>query len=323
MKSPGVSIIVCCYNAAETLRGTLDSFLAQTYEALEVLVVNDASTDETFDIVRSYQEKDSRVRMVTHDRNQGLAHGRKTGVENASNELLSFLDADDIAMPNMVNRLVETLQSDDMILGVSSYRVYFDEERDLGIQKIGPITREAYLKLYEGKKLVFLSYPNLVRKADVLAAGGYRVDILPNPYGIRHEDFCEDLDMWCRMADLSSAGRYFITLKEPLSRYRKPADSMSTKNLTHMQNKMRWIKDCLLRRRAGQPERGLAEFLSSRTTWQRLNDWHSDRAAGCYKKAGFAYSKKNLIGMAWYLFLSGVMSPKLIRQKIATQKIKS
>ena len=66
MKSPGVSIIVCCYNAAETLRGTLDSLLAQTYEALEVLVVNDASTDETFDIVRSYQEKDSRVSALPH-----------------------------------------------------------------------------------------------------------------------------------------------------------------------------------------------------------------------------------------------------------------
>ena len=322
MSSQSVSIIVCCYNAADTLRATLDSLLAQTYEALEILVINDASTDETPEIVRAYQQKDPRVRMVTHDRNKGLAHGRKTGVESASSELLTFLDADDIAMPTMVERLVETLLSDEMILGVSSYRVYFNEERDLGIQKIGPTTQAEYLKPYEGKKLVFLSYPNLVRKADVLAAGNYRVDIMPNPQGIRHEDFCEDLDMWCRMSDLSADGRYFLTLKEPLSRYRKPADSMSTKNLTHMQNKMRWIKDCLLHRRAGQPERSLAEFLSSRSTWQRMNDWRGDGAAGFYKKAGFAYSKKNIAGMVWYLLLSGTMSPKLIRQKIATQKLK-
>jgi len=321
MTVSSVTIIVCCYNAAETLRATLDSLLAQTHEALEVLVVNDASTDESPDIIRSYQERDPRVRMVTHDRNRGLAHGRKTGVENASNELLSFLDADDIATPNMVERLVETLLSDDMILGVSSYRVYFDEERDLGIQKIGPNTREEYQKLYERNKLVFLSYPNLVRKADVLAAGSYRVDILPNPNGIRYEDFCEDLDLWCRMSDLSADGRYFITLKEPLSRYRKPAGSMSTKNVRIMQDKMRWIKDCLRRRRASEPERSFADFLASRTAWEQFSDRRADAAAGFYKKAGFAYAHRNYSGLAWYLLLTGVTSPKLIRQKVATQRV--
>lgn len=320
--SPPVTMIVCCYNATKTLADTLESLLTQTYEALEILVVNDASTDNTADMVRAYRARDPRVRMVTHDVNKGLAHARKTGVDNASNELLTFIDADDIAMPTLVERLVETLLSDEKILGVSSYRIYFDDERDLGVQKIGPTTREAYMHLYDNKKLVFLSYPNLVRKVDVLAAGNYRIDILPNPEGIRYEDFCEDLDMWCRMSDLSADGRYFITLKETLSRYRKPGDSMSTKNLTHMQNKMRWIKDCLMRRRASQPERDYSEFLASRTVWQRMGDWRSDHAAAFYKKAGFAYSQRSFPGMVWNLMLTGLLSPKLIRQKIATQKMK-
>ena len=160
-----------------------------------------------------------------------------------------------------------------------------------------------------------------MRKTDVLEAGNYRIDILPNSDGIRYEDFCEDLDMWCRMADLSADGRYFITLKEPLSRYRKPTGSMSTKNLIHMQNKMRWIKDCMLHRRNGKAERSYAEFLASRTALQRLGDWRSDQAAGFYKLAGFAYSKRNYPSMAWYLLLTGLLSPKLVRQKIATQKV--
>ena len=146
--SPAVSIVVCCYNAAETLPATLDSLLAQTHKALEILVVNDASTDNTSEIVRSYQDRDARVRMVTHEKNRGLAHGRKSGVDNAANELLTFIDADDIAMPNMVQRLVEILQSNDMILGASSYRIYFDDDRDLGVQRIGPTTRAAYMRLY-------------------------------------------------------------------------------------------------------------------------------------------------------------------------------
>lgn len=315
-----ISIIVCCYNAINTLPDTLASLQAQTYRDIEILIVNDASTDGTVEMVKEAQRGDPRIRIVHHSSNKGLAHGRNTGVEAAANELLTFIDADDIAMPNMVERLAEELMADDTRLGVSAYRVYFDDDRDLGLQRIGPTSRDAYLKIYNGKRLLFLSYPNLVRRRDVLAVGGYRVDVMSNAEGIRHADFCEDLDLWCRMSDLSSGGRYFITLQESLSRYRKPAGSMSTRNVKHMQNKMRWIKDCLLRRRAGQTERSLEAFLASRTVWQRLADVRADTAAGIYKKAGFAFAKRNYVTLAWYLLLVGVLSPKLLHQKIATQR---
>ena len=321
MNRPFVSIIVCAYNAEKDIPETLDSLIAQSYDALEILVVDDASTDATPGIVRDYARRDARVRMITHTENRGLAHGRKTGVAEASHELLTFIDADDIAMPKMIERLVEALLEDDKRLGVSAYRVYFDDSRDLGVQKVGPTKREDYMRLYDGEKLVFLSYPNLVRKTDVLAAGGYRIDVMPNDDGIRYEDFCEDLDMWCRMSDLSADGRYFITLKEPLSRYRKPAGSMSTKNVRIMQDKMRWIKDCLRRRRASEPEHSLADFLASRTAWERFSDRRADAAAGFYKKAGFAYANRNYPSLAWYLLLTGLTSPKLIRQKAATQRV--
>lgn len=183
-RHPPVSIIVCAYNAQKDILDTLDSLAAQTYPKIEILIVDDASTDATSAICAEFAARDPRVRVVTHSQNQGLAHGRKTGVEEASNEFLTFIDADDIAMPNMVMRLVETLKSDDKILGVSSYRIYFDDDRDLGIQKVGPTTREAYMKLYQSNKLVFLSYPNLVRKADVLAVGNYRIDIMRSDNGI-------------------------------------------------------------------------------------------------------------------------------------------
>lgn len=151
-------------------------------------------------------------------------------------------------------------------------------------------------------------------------AMSYRQAVMPNPAGIRYEDFSEDLDLWCRMSDLGAEGRYFLTLPENLLRYRKPLDSLSTKNLSLMQLKMRWIKDCLRRRRAGQPERTLANFIASRTAWQRFSDWRSDNAAGFYKRAGFAYARRNFPALAWYLALASALSPKLIRQKIASQK---
>jgi len=316
---PPVSVIICAYNAEGTISETLSSLLAQTYKNLEILVIDDASTDSTAAVCKLCSEQDPRVRVYRHVVNKGLAHARKSGVENCSYDLLAFLDADDIAMPEMIEKMVSKIISDHDILGVSAYGTYFREDKNLGTQKIGPVTRDEYMKLYLNKKLIFISNPNLVRKKDLLSVGGYRVDILPNPQNIRHADFCEDLDTWCRMSDLSIDGRYFITLAEPLWRYRKPAESMSTKNLKYMQNKMRWIKDCLLRRRAGEPERSLAEFIASRSWLDRINDHREDAAAGFYKRAGFAYSSRNYFLLGIFLTLTIFCSPKLIRQKIKTQ----
>ena len=65
-KNLPVSIVVCAYNAQEHIRETLDSLIAQTYDHLEILIVDDASTDATPEICREYAECDGRVRVVTH-----------------------------------------------------------------------------------------------------------------------------------------------------------------------------------------------------------------------------------------------------------------
>jgi len=320
--SAPVTVIVCAYNAAKYIRDTLNSLIVQTYESLEILIVDDASNDETAAISRSYAERDSRVRVVRHPENRGIAHARKTGIEQSSHELLTFIDSDDVAMPHMVETLIREMLADDKRLGVSAFRIYFEDTRDLGMQQIGPTSREAYNRLYSHNKLIFLSFPHLVRKADVLCAGGFRVGLLPNADGVRYEDFCEDLDLWCRMSDFSADGRYFITLTEPLSKYRKSSDSLSTKNLRQMQNKIRWIKDCLLRRRSGQQEQSYANFLATRPRRKRILNWFADKSAQFYKQAGFAYSRRNYGRLILFLLLAGCASPRLMWQKIKTQAVR-
>ena len=322
MNQPPVTIVVCAYNAAKDIQETLESLLVQTYRNFEILVVDDASTDETPAICAGFMARDPRVRVVRHPENVGLSHGRNTGVKEASHELLTFIDADDIALPNMVETLVRELLADSNRMGVSAYRIYFDDDRDLGLQKIGPTSLEAYMVLYTGNKLMFLTYPNLVRRKDVLQVGGYRVDIFDDGTGVRYADLCEDLDIWCRMSDLSAEGRYFITLEEPLSKYRKPADSMSTKNVKHMQNKMRWIKHCLLRRRMGESELSYGDFLANQTWRDRLGNGRKDLAAGVYKKAGLFYGQRRFLRMAFCVVAAAFLSPKLISQKIKTQAVR-
>ncbi len=233
-----------------------------------------------------------------------------------------FIDADDLASPLLIERLYDKLTADDSLIGVGCYTTYFVEEgKELGTQRIGPESRLACERLYREAKLLFMAPCTLFRKADALAVGGYRQEIMQNEQGIRYQDFSEDLDLWCRMSDLGAEGRWFVTVPESLLQYRKPIGSLSSSNLAHMQLKMRWIKDCLRRRRAGTPERSLAEFIASRSTRERLADWRSDRAAGFYKRAGFAYAQGRFPTLVFYLLLTVMLSPKFVRKKFATQRV--
>lgn len=96
---PKISIIVAAYNVENYLQQCLDSLSNQTFPDFEAIVVDDASTDATTEIIRHAAAKDPRIRPITHQRNQGLHLTRKTGVEHATGEYAFFLDGDDDLAP--------------------------------------------------------------------------------------------------------------------------------------------------------------------------------------------------------------------------------
>ena len=89
-----ISIIVPVYNAAPYLPQCLDSLVNQTYRDIEIICVNDGSTDNSLDILKAYAERDSRI-LVIHQENQGLSDARNKGLENARGEWVMFVDSDD------------------------------------------------------------------------------------------------------------------------------------------------------------------------------------------------------------------------------------
>lgn len=92
--APLVTVVIPAYNQARFLGETLDSVLCQTYRNFEIVVVNDASTDNTEEVVRGYQ--DPRIRYMAHDSNKGLPATRNTGIRAARGEFVMLLDADDL-----------------------------------------------------------------------------------------------------------------------------------------------------------------------------------------------------------------------------------
>ena len=104
-----VSVVVPTYERAEELPDTIDSVLAQTHEELELLVVDDASTDHTAEVVRSYD--DPRVEYIRHEENRGGSAARNTGIEAAEGEYVAFLDSDDEWLPKKLERQLSLLRS--------------------------------------------------------------------------------------------------------------------------------------------------------------------------------------------------------------------
>lgn len=109
--NPMVSIIIPFYNVEPFIEECIKSVLAQDYPNLEVIFVDDCSPDDSVKIVERYAGKDDRIKLVTHEHNQGLGPARNTGVEHASGAYLLFLDSDDyFSSPKAVSTLVRQAQ---------------------------------------------------------------------------------------------------------------------------------------------------------------------------------------------------------------------
>lgn len=107
-----VSVIIAVYNAQEFLRECLDSVISQTLKEIEIICVDDGSSDESFKILEEYAAKDSRV-IPVHQENQGAGAARNNGLSKAKGEYLSFLDADDIFEPDMLMAAYEKAHAKD------------------------------------------------------------------------------------------------------------------------------------------------------------------------------------------------------------------
>lgn len=215
---PPVSIVVPVYNVSRYLPQCLESVLSQTYQNIEVLIVDDGSTDGSGSICDRFAERDPRIRVI-HTDNRGLSAARNLGLESISGAFISFIDSDDWIEPNTVETLVKAaLQT-----------------------KADVVTMKACME-YVGKT----SYPQVVKKrshvyrgGDILAAYAegllgnaawnklYRAECFRDlrfPYGHNYEDV---VVAWKLMKGLSENGGSVAALSEVLYHFRARKSSIS------------------------------------------------------------------------------------------------
>ena len=215
---PLVSVIVPVYNAATYLQSTLESALSQTYRNIEIIVVDDGSTDNSAALVRDFMARDQRIRLLCQQQH-GVASARNAGIATSRGEYIAPLDADDLWSPVKIERQVAAIGVSSSIGCVITACCGIDtDDRVLWFPRSW--------RSFSGYALPTLILENisgcasspLLRRSSVEAIGGYDTSLAE-----RGAQGCEDYKLLLLLAE-----RYEVVISNmPLTGYRQVADSMS------------------------------------------------------------------------------------------------
>ncbi|NJM97220.1 MAG: UDP-glucose 4-epimerase GalE [Phormidesmis sp. RL_2_1] len=220
LDTPLVSIIIPAYNAARFIERTLRSVLNQTYHHIEVLVIDDGSTDNTADIVKRFAAADHRVQLLCQT-NAGVAAARNHGIKRAQGDFIAPIDADDIWHKTNVEKQLQVLMNADETVGmVYSWSVDIDEADQLtGWVRVSPYHGNIYPALLF-ENLIGHASATMIRRSCLETVGDYSTALLA-----QKAQGCEDWEIYLRIAQ-----RYQVAVvPEMLVGYRQVTGSMSTK----------------------------------------------------------------------------------------------
>lgn len=123
--TPLVSIIIPIYNADKYLTRCLDSIVNQTYTNLEIILINDGSSDKSPTICNKYATKDNRITLINKT-NEGVSVARNIGIQKSSGEYITFLDADDWIVSNYIEQLMTPFENEDIDISICDYQICND-----------------------------------------------------------------------------------------------------------------------------------------------------------------------------------------------------
>ncbi len=138
---PKVSIIIPCYNSAQFLQKAVDSALTQSVNEIEIILIDDGSTDKTPTLLQHYKMSDNRVEVITHIKNLGLGAARNSGIDMANGEYIFFLDSDDYMHQNALEVLYEKASDEDLDILQAQHIKHEETKQSVCPQNLIPFTR--------------------------------------------------------------------------------------------------------------------------------------------------------------------------------------
>lgn len=275
-QSPGISVLMSVRNGLPYLESAIQSICSQTYQDWEFIIVDNASSDGTPEIVERIAQGDSRIQFVQNVSDLGHSGGLNRGLELCRAAWVARMDADDIALPQRLARQLAFVQANPDVQTISCLAHYIDSNsKRVGKTVTDLVTRKAFARYQRGNLCIGLLHPGaLIERALLEAIGGYRPEFGP----------ANDIDLWCRISDHG----LILVQPEYLMEYRIHGGSLSAQSFELARLKHLWARDCMIARRAALPEPSWETFLEIRNhaPWlTRLNRWRKMHAKRLYRQA--------------------------------------
>jgi len=291
MNSPLVSIIIPTYNRSKLLKRAIESALAQTYKNFEIIIVDDASTDNTIEVIRNIL--DNRIIYIKHETKTGGSAARNTGIKSSKGEYIQLLDDDDEILPTKIEKQIQKFYDSDDSIGA----IYcgFSWVRDGKIiRKVIPRYKR---NVFQNCLLKTISANNtfLIKKKYYIDAGLWDEDLVGS----------QDFDMWIRISQLCD----FDYLNESLA-------------LVHLQNNQ--ISSNLIKKLKAQ-EDIIKKYNKTLLQHPKIFSSHLKRLYKVHclsgnNKIGFLYLlkaiRKNPLHLNSYIFLLFFIFPPKVHKAI-------
>lgn len=217
---PEISVVMPAYNAEEYVTEAIESILNQTFTDFEFIVVNDASTDKTLDIITAFAQKDKRIKIINNQKNLYIAGALNKGIEAAQGKYIARMDADDVSMPNRLQSQYDLLEQDSGIAVAGGNILLIDKNgKDIGYRTYPATNKELKARMFKHSPF---AHPTTMYRRDVFNEfGGYNPVWSPS----------EDIDLWFKIGSKYK----FASVPEYIFKYRYFSDSSSNKKIRHVE----------------------------------------------------------------------------------------
>jgi len=223
---PLVSVLMPSYNHERFISEAIESVLSQSFNDFELIIIDDASKDESKQIIENFRKKDNRIKAIYHERNMGIARTVNDGVERAKGKFIAFFSSDDLWVKDKLKKQLEVLKRNEDLIVWSEGLIIDSEGKPTGetfTQGVPERKKSGYI-LEELLKGNFICGQSVILKRENLG-------------DIRHDGQLKYLNDYKFMVDLASRYEYYF-IPEPLVSYRKHGD-----NVANLADKEDWIKD--------------------------------------------------------------------------------
>ena len=301
-------------NGLPYLEQTIRSVLAQTFQDWEFVIVDNASTDGTPELIDGFARTEARIRLLRNTTDLGHSGGLNAGLEHCHGIWVARIDADDIALPERLDQQLAFLRANPDV-GVTSCLAYYinAEGKRSGKTFHDLTTREAFAEYMRKDLAIGILHPGTMIDRQLLQqAGGYR-----EQFGAAN-----DIDLWARLCE---AGAIILVQDEYLMEYRIHTQSIIAHDFEEARLQYQWARDCMRARRHGLTEPSWESYLEERRNaplWKRFNRWRKTQARRLYRQSARNAITRHAIRAGIEILGAAVLQPGYTVPRLKGQILK-